>query len=163
MVVVFVSTGYVVLSFFFLCFCCFLFFFCLVFFCFQAEDGIRDLVRSRGLGDVYKRQAESRPAEEVVTILNELFSILSEIVFRHEGTVDKFIGDCIMAVWGAPQAQPDHAQRALADAQDIQRLLENAHQMRSGKYANELSPDIRVNNGEALVGNIGSDKHTQST
>jgi class 3 adenylate cyclase len=107
--------------------------------------------------------AESRPAEEVVTILNELFSILSEIVFRHEGTVDKFIGDCIMAVWGAPQAQPDHAQRALAAAEDMQRFLETANQMWSEKYGTELRLAIGVNSGEAIVGNIGSDKRMEYT
>ncbi len=107
--------------------------------------------------------AESRPAEEVVTILNELFSILSEIVFRHEGTVDKFIGDCIMAVWGAPQSQPDHARLALAAAEDMQRFLESANQMWSEKYGTELRLAIGINSGEAIVGNIGSDKRMEYT
>jgi class 3 adenylate cyclase len=85
---------------------------------------------------------ESRPPEEVVTLLNELFSMLSEVVFRHHGTVDKFIGDCIMAVWGAPVAQPDHARRALAAAEDMLLFLETANQVKS-QYGVELPPGDR--------------------
>jgi adenylate cyclase len=107
--------------------------------------------------------AESRPAEEVVTILNELFSMLSEIVFRHRGTVDKFIGDCIMAVWGAPVAQADHARRALAAAEDMLRFLETANQVWSEKLGVELRLAIGINSGEAIVGNIGSDKRMEYT
>jgi adenylate cyclase len=57
---------------------------------------------------------ERLPPEQVVAILNQLFTILTEIVFRHGGTVDKFIGDCVMAFWGAPTVQADHASRAVA-------------------------------------------------
>ena len=107
--------------------------------------------------------AESRPAEEVVALLNELFTMLSEVVFRHHGTVDKFIGDCIMAVWGAPVAQPDHARRALAAAEDMLRFLETANQVWSSKFGIELRLAIGVNSGEAIVGNIGSDKRMEYT
>ncbi|GMV15521.1 MAG: adenylate/guanylate cyclase domain-containing protein [Myxococcales bacterium] len=107
--------------------------------------------------------AESRPAEEVVTLLNELFSMLSEVVFRHHGTVDKFIGDCIMAVWGAPVAQPDHARRALAAAEDMLRFLETANQGWKTQFGVELRLAIGVNSGEAIVGNIGSDKRMEYT
>lgn len=107
--------------------------------------------------------AESRPAEEVVTLLNELFSMLSEVVFRHHGTVDKFIGDCIMAVWGAPVSQPDHARRALAAAEDMQRFLESANQVWKTTHGVELRLAIGVNSGEAIVGNIGSDKRMEYT
>lgn len=107
--------------------------------------------------------AESRPAEEVVTLLNELFSLLSEVVFRHHGTVDKFIGDCIMAVWGAPEPQADHARRALAAAEDMLRFLETANQAWKAQYGVELRLAIGVNSGEAIVGNIGSDKRMEYT
>ena len=107
--------------------------------------------------------AESRPAEEVVTLLNELFSLLSEVVFRHHGTVDKFVGDCIMAVWGAPVATPDHARRALAAAEDMLRFLETANQGWKEQYGVELRLAIGVNSGEAIVGNIGSDKRMEYT
>lgn len=107
--------------------------------------------------------AESRPAEDVVGLLNELFSMLSEVVFRHEGTVDKFIGDCIMAVWGAPTEQPDHARRALLAAEDMLRFLESANQVWSEKLGVEIRLAIGVNSGEAIVGNIGSDKRMEYT
>lgn len=107
--------------------------------------------------------AESHPAEEVVTLLNELFSLLSEVVFRHHGTVDKFVGDCIMAVWGAPVATPDHARRALAAAEDMLRFLETANQGWKAQYGVELRLAVGVNSGEAIVGNIGSDKRMEYT
>ncbi len=107
--------------------------------------------------------AESRSAEQVVALLNELFSLLTEIVFRHEGTVDKFIGDCLMAVWGAPVATQDHAERALAAAEDMMRFLENANELWRDKYGVEIRLAIGVNSGDAIVGNIGSDKRMEYT
>lgn len=107
--------------------------------------------------------AEARQAEQIVGLLNELFSVLTEIVFRHGGTVDKFIGDCIMAVWGAPVAQEDHAVRALSAAEDMMRFLETANEGWREKYDVEIRLGIGVNSGEAIVGNIGSDKRMEYT
>ncbi|WP_437816479.1 adenylate/guanylate cyclase domain-containing protein [Sorangium sp. So ce1078] len=107
--------------------------------------------------------AESRDAERMVALLNELFSMLTEIVFRHGGTVDKFIGDCVMAVWGAPLAQADHARRALAAAEDMMRFLETANEEWREKYDIEVRLGVGVNSGEAIVGNIGSDKRMEYT
>ncbi|WP_437969480.1 adenylate/guanylate cyclase domain-containing protein [Sorangium sp. So ce260] len=107
--------------------------------------------------------AESRDAERMVALLNELFSMLTEIVFRHGGTVDKFIGDCVMAVWGAPLEQADHARRALAAAEDMMRFLETANEEWREKYDIEVRLGVGVNSGEAIVGNIGSDKRMEYT
>lgn len=107
--------------------------------------------------------AESRAPEEMVALLNELFGILSEIVFRHEGTVDKFIGDCIMAVWGVPVAQPDHARRALRAAEEMMRFLELGNEEWRDRYGVELRLAIGVNSGEVIVGNIGSKKRMEYT
>jgi adenylate cyclase len=107
--------------------------------------------------------SESRPPEQVVAMLNELFSVLTEVVFRHGGTVDKFIGDCIMAVWGAPVAQPDHADRALAAAEDMMHFLEVAAAEWRKKYDVEVRLGVGVNSGEAIVGNVGSDKRMEYT
>lgn len=106
---------------------------------------------------------ESHDPERIVALLNELFSVLTEIVFRHQGTVDKFVGDCIMAVWGAPVPQEDHAGRALAAAEDMLRFLEAANDDWRQKYDVEIRLGIGVNSGEAIVGNIGSDKRMEYT
>jgi len=107
--------------------------------------------------------AEGREPEQVVSMLNELFSVLTEVVFRHEGMVDKFIGDCIMGVWGAPVATEDHAARALAAAEDMMRFLEVAGEQWHDKYGVEVRLAIGVNSGDAIVGNIGSDKRMEYT
>ncbi len=107
--------------------------------------------------------AESKPPEEVVAILNELFSLLTEIVFRHEGTVDKFVGDSIMAVWGAPFASADHADKALAAAEDMLRFVEAANDGWREKYGVSIQLGVGVNTGEAVAGNIGSDKRMEYT
>lgn len=96
------------------------------------------------------------PAEDVVNLLNELFTVLTDVVFRHGGTVDKFIGDSIMAIWGAPTPQADHARRALAAAEDMQRWLETANPGWQDRYGVAVQLAIGVNSGEAIVGNVGS-------
>lgn len=107
--------------------------------------------------------SETRPPEQVVSMLNELFSVLTEVVFRHGGTVDKFIGDCLMAVWGAPVSQPDHADRALAAAEDMMHFLEVAAAEWQKKYGVEVRLGIGVSSGDAIAGNIGSDKRMEYT
>jgi class 3 adenylate cyclase len=107
--------------------------------------------------------AEGKPPEQVVALLNELFSLLTEIVFRHGGTVDKFIGDCLMAVWGAAEPIDDHADRAIDAAGDMLRFLETANEGWKEKYGIEIRLGIGVNSGPVLVGNIGSDKRMEFT
>ncbi len=102
-------------------------------------------------------------AEEVVGLLNELFTILTEIVFRHGGTIDKFIGDCVMAMWGAPSEQPDHASLALAAAEDMIRWLEAGNAGWLEKYGAKIELAIGVNSGDAIVGNIGSETRMEFT
>jgi class 3 adenylate cyclase len=102
-------------------------------------------------------------AEEVVGILNELFTILTEVVFRHGGTVDKFVGDCVMAVWGAPEAHPDHAARALAAAEEMQQWLEAGNAGWRERFDVTIELAIGVHTGEAVVGNIGSDTRMEYT
>ncbi len=107
--------------------------------------------------------AERESAETVVTLLNELFTILTEIVFRHGGTVDKFVGDSVMAVWGASEHQPDHAARAIAAARDMQRWLEVGNEMWLERFGVAIELAIGVNSGEAVVGNFGSDTRMEFT
>ncbi len=102
-------------------------------------------------------------AEDVVALLNELFTILTEIVFRHEGTIDKFIGDCVMAMWGAPRDLPDHAERALAAAEDMMRWLEAGNEGWEERFGVRIELAIGVHTGEAIVGNVGSETRMEFT
>ncbi|MCA9514821.1 MAG: HAMP domain-containing protein [Myxococcales bacterium] len=106
---------------------------------------------------------EERSPEFVVGILNELFTIITEIVFKHGGIIDKFIGDCAMAVWGAPRKHDDDAQRAVRAAEEILRWLE----VGNAKWRKELGRDVQlaigIHTGTAVVGNIGSEKRMEYT
>jgi adenylate cyclase len=101
--------------------------------------------------------SEKMEAEDVVAMLNDYLGAMTEIVYRHEGTHDKFIGDAVMAFWGAPVPVPDHARRAAECALEMCEELErlNARWAAEGKSA-ELRIGIGINTGEAVVGNIGS-------
>ncbi|MBW2460383.1 MAG: adenylate/guanylate cyclase domain-containing protein [Deltaproteobacteria bacterium] len=101
--------------------------------------------------------------EEVVSLLNELFTVMTELVFRHGGTVDKFVGDCVMAVFGAPTAQADHARRALDCAEDMMRWLSTANPGWEERYGATVQLAIGVHSGEAIVGNIGSERRMEYT
>ena len=106
---------------------------------------------------------EQLSAEEVVGLLNELFTILTEIVFRHGGTIDKFIGDCVMAMWGAPKKQEDHAARAIAAAEDMMSWLETGNVGWEKKYGARVQLAIGIHTGEAIVGNVGSETRMEFT
>jgi class 3 adenylate cyclase len=107
--------------------------------------------------------SEKLAPEAIVDVLNDLFTILTEIVFRHGGTVDKFIGDCVMAFWGAPEAQEDHASRALDAAKDMLRFIEIGNARWKKKHGIEIQLAIGVNSGAAIVGNIGSEVRLEYT
>ncbi|MBL9100050.1 MAG: HAMP domain-containing protein [Myxococcales bacterium] len=107
--------------------------------------------------------AEKAAPESVVKFLNELFTVLAEVVFRHGGTVDKFIGDCVMAIFGAPDQQDDHAARALACAEDMHRFVETSAPAWRESHGIEARLGIGVNAGEALVGNLGSEQRMEYT
>lgn len=107
--------------------------------------------------------AEREPPDRVVALLNELFTMLTEIVFRHGGTVDKLIGDCLMAFWGAPDEQPDHAQRAVAAAIDMQRWLDVANDCWETSLGLTIHLAIGVHSGDAIIGNLGSETRMEYT
>ncbi len=98
---------------------------------------------------------------QVVDLLNEYFPAMVDIVFRHEGTLEKYIGDALMAVWGAPFSQPEDADRALRAAVEMQRALAdlNARWRTQGKP--ELKIHVGLNTGRVAAGNIGSEQYLQ--
>jgi adenylate cyclase len=104
--------------------------------------------------------SEQKTPQEVVDILNRYFSLQVDVIFRHQGTLDKYIGDAIMAFWGAPTEQPDHACRALAAARDMQEALQR-FRAELGEAGQHFDIGIGINSGEAVVGFIGSPEHRQ--
>lgn len=102
---------------------------------------------------------EAGQPEDVVHMLNEYFTRMVEIVFRHQGTVDKFVGDMVMALFGAPLDDPDHADHAVSTALDMIEELHalNAAWKAAGRSAN-LDIGIGVNTGPMIAGNIGSNQ-----
>lgn len=109
---------------------------------------------------------ERAEPERVVALLNELFTVLSEIVFRQGGMVDKFMGDCVMAVFGAaPARDPSvhHAEAALAAAEDMHRFVEASAERWRESYDVDVCLGIGVATGEAVVGNLGSERRLEFT
>src|SRR5260221_315554 len=106
--------------------------------------------------------SEKRRPEEVVALLNRYFSLQVDVVFRHGGSLDKFIGDCIMALWGAPLDDRDHARRAVACALDMADTLA-VFKREFGEGATDFDVGIGVHSGPAVVGLIGSEKRREYT
>ena len=106
--------------------------------------------------------SETRPPAEVVDVLNRYFTRQVEVIFRHGGTLDKFIGDAVMAVWGAPLDDPGHAQHAVACALDMADELQ-AFKAELGAAGAGFDVGIGVHSGPAVVGLIGSEKRREYT
>ena len=107
--------------------------------------------------------SETMNPDAMATLLTEYFTEMVECVFRHGGMLDKFIGDAVMAQWGAPLANPDDADRALQSAIDMMRALDelNARWRKDGRPTLEIG--IGLNHGEAFAGNIGSERRLEVT
>jgi adenylate cyclase len=100
--------------------------------------------------------SEGMPAEELVGHLNEYLSAMTEIIFKNDGTVDKYEGDAIMAFWGAPVTQADHALRACLSALQMEEQLAFIRSSWKQQGKPSLNVRIGVNTGEMVVGNMGS-------
>jgi adenylate cyclase len=101
--------------------------------------------------------SEGRTPGEVVAVMNELFNELTGVIQHEGGTVDKFIGDAIMAFWNAPVRQPDHAARASRAAREIHAGIARVNERLGARNLPRLSARVGLATGEALVGNVGSD------
>jgi class 3 adenylate cyclase/anti-anti-sigma regulatory factor len=115
------------------------------------------------------RMLEQLAPEDAVRVLNEYFTVLIEEILSEQGTIDKFTGDGLMALWNAPTEQPDHALRAARAALKIQTrlpLLFEDWRRRGGaftQYGLSLATGIGINTGDAVVGSIGSHKRMEYT
>jgi adenylate cyclase len=103
--------------------------------------------------------AEGRDPGEVVSLMNECFEQLTGVIQAEGGTVDKFIGDAVMAFWNAPVAQPDHAARALRAARELLAAVARVNGSWASRGLPSLGMRVGVATGPAVVGNVGS--HTK--
>jgi len=101
--------------------------------------------------------SEKHQPEEVVSMLNEYLGAMTDIVFKYDGTLDKFIGDAIMALWGAPIGQPDHAERAVRCALAMGEKLGELQKKWADEGKPVLDTGIGINTGEMVVGNMGAE------
>jgi len=100
--------------------------------------------------------AQDMPPEQLVSLLNDYLSAMSEIVFRHDGTLDKYEGDAIMAFWGAPIPKKDHALCACMTALEMQETVLRINAAWRAQQKPEFYIRIGINTGEMVVGNMGS-------
>ena len=107
--------------------------------------------------------SENLSPEELVHILNEYLTAMTDVVFTHRGLLDKYIGDAIMAVYGAPLEQPDHHLKACLTALDMMTSLEHLQEKWESEGRPKLEIRIGVNSGFAAVGNMGSEKRFDYT
>ena len=103
------------------------------------------------LSEKYKSNPEG-----LTNVINKFLTPMTDIIMKMEGTIDKYMGDCIMAFWNAPIDCPDHAYMAVKTAVLIKKRLKELN--KENAFGHEIKIGIGINSGEALVGNMGSDQ-----
>ena len=112
----------------------------------------------------FTSMSEQMSPEEVVAILNEYFTAMVDVIFGYEGTLDKYIGDAIMAVFGTPYSHPDDPLRAVKTAVDLQRTLKNLNTKWKGEGKDRfLAVGCGIATGPVVAGSIGSEKRLEYT
>ncbi len=107
--------------------------------------------------------SETKAPEEVAEFLSHFFSCAVEAIFAYGGTLDKFIGDAVMAFFGAPMAQDDHADRAVLAGLMLQRLVGDWNDERAKTGLEVVKVRVGINSGPAVVGNVGTEKRVDYT
>ncbi|HTE39738.1 MAG TPA: adenylate/guanylate cyclase domain-containing protein [Steroidobacteraceae bacterium] len=111
----------------------------------------------------FTAMTERRSAADVIGILNRYFSRMCEVIFRYQGTVDKFMGDGIMVLFGAPDTGRDDLIRAIACATEMQRMMNEVNEENRELGMPQLFMGIGINTGEVVAANVGSDLHREYT
>jgi adenylate cyclase len=102
--------------------------------------------------------SERLPAEDVVAMINIYLETMTEIIQKYQGTIDEFIGDGILVIFGAPILRPDDPQRAVACAVEMQLAMTSVNERNRRAGYPEVALGVGINTGEVVVGNIGSQK-----
>jgi adenylate cyclase len=106
----------------------------------------------------FTAMSEGLDPESLLEMLNEYFELMVDTIFRYEGTLDKFMGDGIMAIWGAPVAHPDDAIRSVQSALGMGEILGEYNRRRMVKGQNPLAVGIGIHSGPVVAGYVGSSK-----
>lgn len=104
----------------------------------------------------FTRISEGMSPQDLVRLLNDYFSPMTQIILAHRGTLDKYIGDAIMALWGAPLALPDHALRACRAALEMQESMAGLQADWAARDLPRLNARIGLHTGNVVAGNVGS-------
>ena len=104
----------------------------------------------------FTQLAENMEPIQLQHLLNEVFSRITQVIVGHRGTIDKYMGDCVMAFWGAPVSMPNHAELAVLAALDITQVLVQINAERRTKSLIEVKLGIGINSGMMCVGDMGS-------
>jgi adenylate cyclase len=104
----------------------------------------------------FTAMSEKSTPEDVVAQLNEYFSHMVDVLFAHRGTLDKFVGDMVMGLFGAPVDDPDHAEHAVQTAVAMARALDELNRRWTAAGRQALDIGIGISTGEMVAGNIGS-------
>ena len=111
----------------------------------------------------FTAMSETMSPDDIATLLTEYFTEMVELVFEHGGTLDKFMGDAMLALWGAPIVHEDDADRAMQCALDQLTALEKLNRKWKDEGRPELGVGFGINFGEVFAGNIGSDRRLEYT
>ncbi|MDA3792355.1 MAG: adenylate/guanylate cyclase domain-containing protein [Elusimicrobia bacterium] len=111
----------------------------------------------------FTSMSENLSAEEVVGVLNEYLTEMIDIIFKYNGTLDKFMGDAVMAIWGAPADQKNHAELALRAAWDMREELTSLQERWEREGKKSIAVGMGINTGDVVVGNMGSDQFADYT
>jgi adenylate cyclase len=146
----------------------------------RRQAAAEEYVKSRGLEGEAAEAYYEQEAKEVLDTVNRYLSAIAEVVKQHNGTLDKYIGDCVMAFWGAPAPDPKHAVHAVQAAVDAQRAIHELNLVRAQEHearqtinvgrvqaglpplppVEQLALGTGVNTGTMMVGLMGSEDHT---
>ncbi len=107
--------------------------------------------------------SEHRDPEDLITVLNKYLSLAADAILAYEGTLDKFVGDAVMAIFNAPLRQEDHTQRAVRAAIEMQRSINAYHEQMIDSGAPTLSFGVGIHVGDAVIGNVGTQSRMDYT
>jgi len=111
----------------------------------------------------FTSMSEDESPQIIVDMLNEYFELMVDVVFKYEGTLDKFVGDEIMALFGAPVGHSDDPKRAVRTALEMMEVLGQLNHERRGRGDPEIKIGIGINSGEVVAGYLGSSKALEYT